>query len=65
MSSKTENEKEYKWVSFRITPEEVKKQLDERPGGRKAGRGDSPWTQERYEQEYGIDKLKKRKDGGE
>ena len=28
--------------------------LDERPGGRKAGRGDSPYTQEEYERLYGL-----------
>ena len=46
--------KKYEWESVSVTPEEVKKMLDERPGGRYAGRGDSPWTQEAYEREYGI-----------
>ena len=42
------------WESVSVTPEEVKRILDEREGGRIAGRGDSPWTQEFYEKEYGI-----------
>ena len=48
------NEKKIVWESVSVTPEEVKKILDGREGGRKAGRGDSPWTQEFYEKEYGI-----------
>ena len=54
MSKEPESKKKFEWESVHITPEEVAKQLEERPGGRKAGRGDSPWTQERYEEEYGI-----------
>ena len=42
------------WESVNVTPEEVAKQLNERPGGRTAGRGDSPFTQEVYEELYGI-----------
>ena len=42
------------WESVSVTPEEVKKILDEREGGRYAGQGDSPWTQEFYEEVYGI-----------
>ena len=46
-----------KWVPGpELTPEEVGKMLDEREGGRKAGRGDSPYTQEYYEELYGIKK---------
>lgn len=55
------DEDSYEWESITVTPEEVKKMLDEREGGRKAGRGDSPYTQEFYEKTYGIDKLKKKK----
>ena len=58
MSEEPQNKKKFEWESVHITPEEVKKLLDERPGGRKAGRGDSPWTQDRYEEEYGIDSGK-------
>ena len=46
------------WESVNVTPEEVAKQLNEREGGRKAGRGDSPYTQEFYEETYGIDSKK-------
>ncbi len=38
-----------------ITDEEIGRFLDERPGGRIAGRGDSPWTQEAYEKMWGLD----------
>ena len=51
--------KKNEWESVSITPEEVAKMLDEREGGRKAGRGDSPYTQEFYEKTYGIKKGKK------
>lgn len=43
-----------KWEQISVTPEEVKRMLDEREDGRKAGLGDSPWTQEFYEETYGI-----------
>jgi len=49
-------EKESQWESIEITEEEIARQLDERPGGRKAGRGDSPYTQEFYEGLWGIKK---------
>ena len=42
------------WESVDISDEEIRRQLNERPGGRRAGRGDSPYTQEFYEKEYGI-----------
>lgn len=48
-----------KWTTIDITDEEIAKQLGEREGGRKAGRGDSPYTQEFYEETYGIRKKKK------
>ena len=44
------------WIALEISDEEIGRMLDERPGGRKAGRGDSPFTQEFYEQTYGINK---------
>ena len=53
------DEKKIVWESVSVTPEEVKRILDEREGGRKAGRGDSPWTQEFYEETYGIKKKTK------
>ena len=43
-----------KWESIDISEEEIRRQLEERPGGRIAGRGDSPYTQEFYEKTYGI-----------
>ena len=50
-------EEEHEWVSIReISDEEIGRMLDERPGGRKAGRGDSPYTQEFYEEVNGIKK---------
>jgi hypothetical protein len=49
-------EKESQWESIEITEEEVARILDERPGGRKAGRGDSPYSQEFYEELWGIKK---------
>lgn len=48
-----------KWTNVDITDEEIARQLEEREGGRKAGRGDSPYTQEFYEETYGISKKKK------
>ena len=46
-----------KWKPIgEISEEEIARILNERPGGRKAGRGDSPYTQEFYEKTYGIKK---------
>ncbi len=42
-----------------ISEEEIARILRGRPGGRKAGRGDSPYTQEFYEETYGIKEGKK------
>ena len=50
-----------RWVSIEITDDEIRRQLEEREGGRKAGRGDSPYSQEFYEETYGI----RRKEGKE
>ena len=50
-----------RWVSIEITDDEIRRILDEREGGRKAGRGDSPYSQEFYEETYGI----RRKEGKE
>ena len=47
------------WESIEISDEEIARMLNERPGGRKAGRGDSPYTQEFYERTYGIKKEDK------
>ena len=44
------------YTTIQITDEEIARLLDEREGGRKAGRGDSPYTQEFYEETYGISK---------
>ena len=49
------------WKSIDISEEEIERQLDERPGGRKAGRGDSPFSQECYEGLCGL-KGRTRKD---
>ena len=49
-------EKEIVWESIEISDEEIARILNDRPGGRKAGRGDSPYTQEFYEKTYGIKK---------
>lgn len=46
------------WKSVEITEEDVATILNERPGGRKAGRGDSPYTQEFYERTFGIREVK-------
>ena len=46
------------WKSVDITDEEIARILNERPGGRKAGRGDSPYTQEFYEETFGIREAK-------
>ena len=54
-----EKKKEFKWVECRdISEEEIARMLEERPGGNKAGRGDSEYTQEYYEKLYGIKKKK-------
>ena len=47
------------WETIEISDEEIDRMLNERPGGRKAGRGDSPYTQEFYERTYGITKERK------
>lgn len=44
------------YETIEIYGEEIARQLNSRPGGRRAGRGDSLWTQERYEESYGIDR---------
>ena len=44
------------YESIEISDEEIRRSLDSRPGGRKAGRGDSPFSQEFYEELYGIGK---------
>ena len=49
-----EEDKEEEW-----TEERIDRILNEREGGRTAGRGDSPYTQEHYEELYGIEKRKK------
>ena len=51
--------KETEWETIEISDEEIDRMLNERPGGRKAGRGDSPYTQEFYERTYGITKERK------
>ena len=51
--------KETEWETIEISDEEIDWMLNERPGGRKAGRGDSPYTQEFYERTYGITKERK------
>ena len=43
-----------RWESIHVTPEDVARMLEEREGGRRAGRGDSPFTQEKYEEIYGM-----------
>ena len=49
-------EKKTQWETIEITEEEISRQLDEREGAWKAGRGDSPYTQEFYEDLWGIKK---------
>ena len=51
-------EKEIVWEPIEISDEEIARMLNERPGGRKAGRGDSPYTQEFYEKTFGIKEEK-------
>ena len=53
-----------RWVSIEITDDEIRRILEEREGGRKAGRGDSPYSQEYYEDLYGIER-KENKEGKE
>lgn len=58
--STREPPKNPRWESAgEISEEEIARILRERPGGRKAGRGDSPYTQEFYEETYGIKGEKK------
>lgn len=58
--STREPPKNPRWESVgEISEEEIARILRERPGGRKAGRGDSPYTQEFYEETYGIKGEKK------
>lgn len=54
-------DEESEWETVDISDEEIARQLNEREGGRKAGRGDSPYTQEFYEKTYGLDKKKEKK----
>ena len=49
------------YESIEISDEEIRRQLDEREGGRKAGRGDSPYSQEFYEDLNGLKKKKKKR----
>lgn len=53
------DEKKTGWESIEITDDEIRQQLDNRKGGRKAGRGDSPYTQEFYDELYGLNSKKK------
>jgi len=53
-------EKKTQWETIEITEEEISRQLDEREGAWKAGRGDSPYTQEFYEELWGIKKEEDR-----
>lgn len=59
--AKKKSDSEMVWVPLTgITEESVARMLEEREGGRKAGRGDSPYTQEYYEELYGIKKEKEK-----
>ena len=53
----------------RLTAEDIDRILSERPGGRKAGGGDSPYTQEFYERTYGLKdyaaEIKMKEDSGD
>ncbi len=51
---------EKKWRALNLSEEDIRRQLDEREGGRKAGRGDSPYTQDFYEETYGLKEKKKK-----
>ncbi len=48
---------EKKWRTLNLSEEDIRKQLEEREGGRKAGRGDSPYSQEFHEELNGIEKT--------
>ena len=48
-----------KYKNIEVTEEDVSKGLKDREGGRKAGRGDSPYSQEEYERLYGLKKAKR------
>ena len=50
--------KETEWETLDITDEEIAEQLDSREDAWKAGRGDSPYSQEYYEELYGLKKGK-------
>lgn len=50
--------KRIEYESVDISDEEIARQLRERPGGRKAGRGDSPYSQEFYEEVNGLKEAK-------
>ena len=50
-------------VSIEITDEEIRRQLESREGGRKAGHRDFPYSQEYYEDLYGI--REEGEEGGE
>ena len=47
------------YTTLKISQKEITKMLNEREGGRKAGRGDSEFTQEFYEETYGLKKEEK------
>lgn len=47
--------------TLKLSQKEMRRQLEEREGGRAAGRGDSPYTQEAYEEMYGLKKKKEEK----
>lgn len=61
--AKKKSDSESVWEPLpEITEEDVARMLEEREGGRKAGRGDSPYTQDYYEELYGIKKKKKKQE---
>ena len=47
------------WKTIDITDEEIAEQLDSREDAWKAGCGDSPYSQEYYEELYGLKKSKR------
>ncbi len=53
---------EKRWKTLNLSEEDIRKQLDEREGGRKAGRGDSPYTQDFHEETYGLKEKKEKKE---
>ncbi len=55
------SEEKPRFRHIEISEEEIANELEKREGGRVAGRGDSPYTQEFYEEIYGI-KKKNRED---